>query len=266
MRFPTPIIFTSLLLFLAGCYTVPETGRTAISLIPESQLTSMAVASFQKLKEEEKVARDPALNERVQRVGRRIAEVVGDAVPAADWEFVVFADDEMLNAFAMPGGKVGVYTGMFRAARTDDELAVVMGHEIAHVVARHGSERLSQGLLVELLQAGVDKATEDAEEDTRRAIMTAFGLGSTFGYLLPFSRLSEKEADHIGLLYAARSGYDPRAAVTFWQRMDELGKGEPPVYFSTHPSHDRRIAQLNELMPRALGEYREALKRLSGKD
>jgi predicted Zn-dependent protease len=147
---------------------------------------------------------------------------------------------------------------MLRIAETDHELAVVMGHEIAHVVAKHGNERMSQGLLMEVVGSSLEKLSDGEDEGTRRLVLTAFGLGANLGYMLPFSRLSEREADQIGLLYSARAGYDPRASIEFWEKMARQGGGSPPAFLSTHPNYEKRIEGLNELMPRALEEYRKA--------
>lgn len=246
---------------LAGCYTVPETGRKALNLMPDAQISRLALTSFNQLKEDEKVSDDYEMNVRVNRVGKRIAESVGDDLPEADWEFIVFENDEMMNAFAMPGGKVGIYSGIFKIASTDSMLAVVMGHEIAHVVARHSNQRMSRQILVQLMAIGLDSSMENSSPGSRRAVMAAFGLGATLGYEMPYSRLSESEADHLGLVYLARAGYDPVASLEFWRLMEEENDGEkPPEFLSTHPSGEKRREQLLELMPKALEEYKKALQ------
>ncbi len=252
----TGVLLAGLLaLCVCGCYTVPETGRRTLSLIPDSQMNLLGLQSFSELKTQERISQDPVMNEAVQRVGTRIAAAVGDRIPNAKWEFVLFENDEMINAFAMPGGKVGFYTGMFRVADTDDALAIVMGHEIAHVAARHGTERLSQALVVEALGRSLSAALEKEEDETRRIAMAAFGLGTSIGYSLPFSRLLEREADEIGLLYAARAGYDPRTAIRFWERMEEAEASGQVPFLSTYPSAGKRIQKLKALMPDALKEY-----------
>lgn len=241
---------------LTGCYTVPETGRKSLMLVPIGQESQLGAASFADLKSQRKVSQDPAMNATVSRVGTRIAKAVGEALPGAQWEFVVF-DDETPNAFALPGGKVGVHSGLFTIAQTDEELAVVMGHEIAHVTARHGSERMSQGILLAAGGVALDVALHDKDSTERNAWLAAYGVGATVGVMLPYSRLNENEADEIGLRYAARAGYDPRAAVQFWTRMKEAsaGKGKPPEWMSTHPSDDTRIRKLEQFMPIALEEF-----------
>jgi predicted Zn-dependent protease len=174
------------------------------------------------------------------------------------WQFAAFADDQV-NAFALPGGHVGVYAGILELARSDAELATVMGHEVAHVAANHGGERVSQGLLVNLGGLALSAALREEPAETRRLYLAAFGMGAQVGVLLPFSRRHELEADRIGLMYMARAGYDPRAAVDFWQRMEARGQGgQGPAFLATHPSHGQRIQHLRQFMPEALDLYRRA--------
>ncbi|MBE7539980.1 MAG: M48 family metallopeptidase [Opitutaceae bacterium] len=246
---------------LAGCSTVPETGRHQVMLVSPSEEAQMGLSAFDQIKKEEKVSQDPAANAQVQRVGRRIAQSVGRDIPNARWEFVVF-DSPQVNAFALPGGKVGVYTGLLKLVSSDDELAAVMGHEIAHVSSRHGAERTSQNYLVAggaaLAQIGMDMKQVDPSK--RAAIMSAYGLAANLGALLPYSRLHESEADRIGLRFAAGAGYDPRAAVTFWKKMaaKSANQGKPPVWLSTHPSDQQRIRNLEELAPQYMATYEQA--------
>ncbi|MFW6218145.1 MAG: M48 family metallopeptidase [Verrucomicrobiota bacterium] len=254
----TPV-FVSLLaasaLAFVACETVPQTGRSSLQLVPEAQLASAAQAQFGQLKQETPISDDPRYNAMVQRVGERIAYVAAEDMPDADWEFVVFDDDSQVNAFAMPGGKVAVYTGIFKVAETDEELAVVMGHEIAHVAARHGGERVSQNLLAAGGAAALQLGTSDMDSGDRQLLMAAYGAGATLGVLMPYSRHHEKEADEIGLIYSAKAGYDPRAAIGFWQKMEAEKNGSPPEFLSTHPSGATRIARLKEIMPKALLAY-----------
>lgn len=251
-----------LMLLLAGCHTVPETGRSGLSLVPESQLVSAADQTFQQMKREVPVSRDAALNARVRTIGERIVRASGnpELPPAEQWEFVVF-DDDQINAFAMPGGKVGFYTGMLNIMGSDDEIAVVMGHEIAHVAAKHGNERVSRQLLTSFTAVGLGFAVRNQSEELQQAIYLAYGLGTTLGVALPFSRQDEREADEIGLIYSSRAGYDPRASITFWEKMGTLSKGAPPEFLSTHPSYGTRINHLRAIMPRAMEEYRAAKAR-----
>ncbi len=246
------------LLFLSACHIVPDTGRRSLSLIPLREEIALGANSFEEIKGQETISTDREKREMVERVGRRIAAVAERDMPGLDWEFVLFEDDAV-NAFALPGGKVGVYTGLFRVARTEDELAVVMGHEVAHVTARHGNERMSQYLLVSAGGIALDTALRRQEEETRQMAMMAYGAGATIGYILPFSRSAESEADEIGLYYSARAGYDPREAPRFWERMAELSQGgSPPEWLSTHPSHGTRVTDLERIMPQAMRYYEEA--------
>ncbi|MGB0370508.1 MAG: M48 family metallopeptidase [Opitutales bacterium] len=250
----TPLLLALTIMMGVSCTTVPETGRSALNLIPESQLTSMSLQAFNDMKANTKISKNKKYNAMVQRLGRRISAVVKQDFPDTQWEFVVF-DDDQVNAFAMAGGKVGVYTGLIDLVDTEDELAAVVGHEIAHVTARHSNERMSQQLLAAGLGAALYLGTGDMEDDTRLMVMAAYGAGSQFGVLLPFSRLHESEADEIGLYYAARAGYDPRAAITFWEKMKAQKSGSPPEWASTHPADETRIRRLQELMPGALEIY-----------
>jgi predicted Zn-dependent protease len=254
------LLALGLLAAVAACQTVPVTGRSALSLVPQSQMASMGAEAFADIRRKEPLSDNPQARERVTRVGRRIAQVAWGAtgVRPEKWQFATFASDQK-NAFALPGGHVGVYQGILQVARSDAELATVMGHEVAHVAANHGGERMSQALLANLGGMALSAAVSEKPAETRQLYMAAFGMGVQVGVMLPFSRSHELEADRIGLLYMARAGYDPRAAVSFWQRMDKLGKGrQPPEFLSTHPSHGKRIERLQAFMPRALKAYRQA--------
>jgi predicted Zn-dependent protease len=236
----------SLALAVAACAEAPVTGRQQLILLPESQDAQMGLQAYQQIKEESRVSRDAELNRRVQEVGRRIAAV--SQHPEWDWEFTLFENDEP-NAFALPGGKVGVHTGLFRVAENDAQLATVIGHEVAHAIARHGAERMSQGLLAQGLGAvaigtGVNPQVVDLAAQA-----------ATLGVILPYSRTQEAEADHIGLLYMAQAGYDPREAINLWQNFEQLGGDRPPEFLSTHPAPGTRIDRLQELMPEALEVY-----------
>ncbi|MGJ8649624.1 MAG: M48 family metallopeptidase [Opitutaceae bacterium] len=248
-------VLLGLSLLGVGCHTVPQTGRSALHLVPSDQLASMSAAQFGQLKQETPISRDPTYNAMVRRVGERIAYVAGPDMPNAQWEFVVFDDDSQINAFAMPGGKVAVYTGIFKIAKSDADLAVVIGHEVAHVAAGHGNERVSQQLLAAGGALALQFGTSDMDSGDRQLLMAAYGAGTTVGVLLPYSRYHESEADEIGLIYAAKAGYDPRAALGFWSRMDAQSGGSVPEFISTHPSGSTRIRKLNELMPKAMAVY-----------
>jgi len=249
------LILLSVALLLGGCYTVPETGRSSL-ILPMVDDVAQGAAAFADIKTKEKISRDPAANGRVRRIGQRIAASVGEALPGAQWEFVVFDAPETINAFALPGGKVGVYTGLLNLVASDDEIAIVMGHEIAHVTARHGAERMSQGVLVAVGGLVLDASTKNRKNHD--LLLAGYGLASAGG-VLAFSRSHESEADFIGIRYAAKAGYDPRAAVSFWQKMARAGSpGKLPALLSTHPSHDRRIADLLGWMPQTLPLYEAA--------
>jgi predicted Zn-dependent protease len=217
----------------------------------------MASTQFEQLKRETPISRDANYNSMLRRVGERIAYVAAPDLPNAQWEFVVFDDAEQINAFAMPGGKVAVYTGIFKVAKTEDDLAIVVGHEIAHVAAGHGNERVSQQLLTAggfiALQVGLD----DMDRLDEQLLMAAYGAGTTISFILPYSRHHESEADEIGLIYAAKAGYDPRAAIGFWERMEAQKAGSAlPELLSTHPSDSNRLRKINALMPKAYGIYK----------
>jgi metalloendopeptidase OMA1, mitochondrial len=241
---------------LTGCATIPETGRRQLLLVSDDTAAAQGINAFQGIKEQEAISRDPQHNARIQRIGRRIAAAVGRDLPNAEWEFVVFESKE-LNAFALPGGKVGVYTGLINlAGPSDDEIAVVMGHEIAHVTSRHGAERQSQAILAAAGGLALGVATRNS--DNQNAYLLAYGLGSTLG-TLAYSRHHETEADVIGLRFAARAGYDPRAGATFWEKMEAGSKGpKPPRWLSTHPPSSDRIANLRRLAPELMPTYEQA--------
>jgi predicted Zn-dependent protease len=240
---------------LGGCATAPETGRQQLLLISPSEEARMGLQAFQQIKHQEPVIASGKDAEMVREVGRRIARVA--PLPNAQWEFVLFEDDTP-NAFALPGGKVGIYTGILPITQNEAGLATVMGHEVAHAVARHGAERMSQGVLVQVGGTVLSAALGSEAGVTRDLAMQAYGLGTQLGVMLPYSRAHELEADEIGMLYMARAGYDPREAIAFWKRFAAYNAkrgGKPPEFLSTHPLDARRIAQLEQLLPRARAEY-----------
>ena len=252
------ILSVFLTLWLSACYTVPQTGRSALHLVPSDQLASMAAVQFGQIKKENTISTDPKYNAMVQRVGKRIARVAKTDMPNAKWDFVVFENDELINAFAMPGGKVAVYTGIFQAVKSDEDLAVVIGHEVAHVAAGHSNERVSQRLLAAGGALALQLGTGDMDSMDRRLLLAAYGAGASVGVMLPYSRYHENEADQIGLFYAAKAGYDPRAAIDFWERMSALSNGALPEFLSTHPSGGTRIHRLKEYMPEAMRVYKNS--------
>ena len=251
------ILSLCLLTLLSACATVPGTGRSQLILVSPGEEMQLGLTEFEKLKQSTPVSKDAALQALVQRVGQRIASVA--PLPNAKWEFVLFDEPKTANAFCLPGGKVGIYTGILPITKDEAGLATVIGHEVAHAVARHGAERISEGLMVQLGGAVLDTAMKSNTQATRQIVLGAFGLGSQVGVMLPHSRKQELEADHLGLMYMARAGYDPREAVTFWQRFGAYGAqqgGRPIEFLSTHPVDTTRIAQLEQLMPQAEEEFR----------
>lgn len=252
MRQIVALILSGML--LAACQNVPLTGRSQLQIVSEQQERRMGLASFKEILAKEKLSGDPMLNERISRIGMRIAAATGRN--DYEWEFRVIDDDKTLNAFCLPGGKVAVYTGLLPVAQDDAGIAAVIGHEVAHAIARHGGERLSQEMLV----AGLTVATVVATRDARKRDLYAglLGAGAAVGFLLPYSRLHEAEADRMGMIYMAKAGYDPRAAIDLWQRMAVEGKDKtkPPEFLSTHPADETRIANLRRWLPEALGHYR----------
>ncbi len=238
---------------VGGCQTVPETGRTQFVALSAADERQLGAAAYDEQLKDAKLITTGAEYERVQRVGARIAEAskrrYGAAVADFDWRFALI-DTPEVNAWMLPGGKSAVNTGLLRVATSDDELAVVMGHEAAHAIARHGAERISRGMAVQVA-VGVVLATGEVDPRLVGATAAAYGvLGET-----AFSRREESEADHIGLLIAADAGYDPRAAVGFWRKMSAQGGGGPPEFLSTHPSGDTRAKRLEQLMPEAVRVY-----------
>lgn len=243
-----------MLLMAVACATVPITGRRELLLLPESNEREMGLTSYQEVLKKSKISTDPAVNAQVTRVGRRIAEATGRT--DYQWEFKVL-EDKQANAFCLPGGKVAVYTGILPITRDDAGLAVVMGHEVSHAIARHGGERLSQGLLVQTGLAATQLALSNRDPAIVQGVTALLGAGASVGVLLPWGRSQESEADHLGLVYMARAGYHPSAAREFWVRMQETAKGQqqPPQFLATHPSSETRIQQIDGWMPEALREY-----------
>lgn len=248
-----------------GCSTVPVTGRRQLSLVPSSQLMALASQSYNEVLTESNVVKNTAEAQMLDRVGNKIKNAVqqymaqnnmSDELDGFDWEFSLIKD-ETINAWAMPGGKVAFYTGIMPICRDDAGVAVVMGHEVAHAIANHGGERMSQGLAQQLGGVALNVALQEQPQATQQLAMTAFGLGSSVGYILPHSRLQESEADEIGLIFMAMAGYDPHEAPEFWKRMQAKEEGpRPPEFLSTHPAPDTRINKLEKLIPKAMKYYK----------
>lgn len=242
----------------AGCYEVPVTGRRAMNLVDDKEVTKMSIAMFDDMKRQYKVSRDKDRTEQLRRVGDRLQRSVPVwDMPDADWEFVVFDVPNQINAFAMAGGKVGVFTGLFKIVKNDDQLASVIAHEIAHVTAKHIHEKLSRELAVETVGTvgALGMGLGGAGYITQAALSSAYGLTTGIGGLA-FDRAKEKEADYIGLMYMARAGYDPNEAVKVLDNLDQETSKEAsePAWLSTHPSNPERISQLLDAMPKALEE------------
>lgn len=264
-RFYVPAIVVIVLsVVFVMCTTNPVTGRKQLTLIPAGEMLSMSYSQYDQFLKENKVSTDQKATEMVKRIGHRTQNAVeqyarqsgwADRLQGYNWAFNL-VDNEQVNAWCMPGGKVVVYTGILPVTKTETGLAVVMGHEIAHAIAEHGNERMSQGLLANLGGLALSVALKDKPQETQNLWMTAFGVGAQFGVLLPFSRSQESESDRMGLIFMAMAGYDPREAVTFWERMAAAkGGAAPPEFLSTHPSDETRIADIKNHLPEALKYY-----------
>src|SRR5438876_11460203 len=241
---------------LAGCAAAPYTRRSQLILISSEEENKLGARAFQQVLGKSHVDGRAQVNGPVEAVGQRLARVAER--PDYKWRFVAIDDPKQQNAFCLPGGKVAVYTGIFPIADSTNGLAVVLGHEIAHALARHGAERISQGLVAQA--GGSLLGTWLGGGPGTDTILAAYGLGAQLGVLLPYSRTQESEADHIGLLLMARAGYDPRGALAFWQRMERAAGGNPPGFRSTYPRHGPREPELQARRPE--GPRRdEALRR-----
>jgi predicted Zn-dependent protease len=260
------MVMSAALASLEGCETNPYTGRSQLLMTSVSQEMQMGAQAYDQVKSDPKIrpSQDPREVEPVKRVAAQIIEAAkrskyAEMAQQFQWEVTVIKDDKTANAFALPGGKMAVYTGIFPMARTEAGLAAVMGHEVVHALARHGAERMSQG---QVTNAGLQIVGGAAGAAGRggmlgQATMAALGVGAQVGVLLPFSRKHESEADYVGILLAAEAGYDPREAIALWERMGQMsGGGGQAEFMSTHPSHETRISQLKKWMPEAMAVYR----------
>ena len=252
------------IMLLTACATVPVTGRRQLSLISAPEMAAMGADGYQQFLQESVLSRDAQQTRMVNRVGADIAAAaetfmrehgMAAEIDSYGWEFSLVEADSVINAFCMPGGKIGVYSGILPVTRDETGLAVVVGHEVAHAIANHGGERMSQLLLVQMGGMALSRAVEEQPEKTRQLLMLAFGIGANVGVLLPYSRQHESEADRIGLILMARAGYDPRAAVPFWERMNQEGGSRPPEFLSTHPAPERRIEAIRGHLAEALEYY-----------
>jgi predicted Zn-dependent protease len=254
----------ALSLSVAACSTT-MTGRKQLTLIHDDRMDAMGIAAFASLKQQGELNQDPALNEYVTCVVVAILEVIPTEYGPDDghWEVLVF-EDSTPNAFALPGGKIGVHTGMLDVATTPGQLAAVLAHEVGHVLLRHGNERMSQSILADAAMNSASVAAGAAAPEYQDLIVGGLGVGAQFGVLLPFSRKHESEADQVGQIFMAQAGFYPAEAITLWQNMAQMGGEGPAQWQSTHPSDDTRIEQLQANLPRAMQAYEKA--RAAGKD
>jgi predicted Zn-dependent protease len=261
------LLFLTISITLYACATNAVTGRKQLKLVPESEIQAMAQQEYRTFLSQNKVvsasvSRDA---EMVRRVGQRITSAItqyytqqgkADILDGYQWEYNLVESPDV-NAWCMPGGKIVVYTGLLPITQNEAALAVVMGHEITHALAQHGSERMSQGLVQQLGGVALSVALSNRSPETQNLFMQAYGIGSQVGVMLPFSRNDEYEADRFGLNFTAMAGYNPQEAIALWRRMEQAGGGSrPPEFLSTHPSEGNRIARLEKQMPEAMKFYR----------
>jgi len=238
-------------LVIYACTTTPVSNRSTLILIPKSQEVLLGKQSYNQILKKEKKSEDTQLNQIVQRVGQRIISV--SDMPTLEWEITLIESDQK-NAFALPGGKIAIYTGILSVAKNEAGLATVMSHEIAHVIARHGAQRMTRQMLLQGAMIGAGLSMKNSKQ--KNIVLSALGVGVLYGFTLPFSRLHESEADQIGLIYMAKAGYDPNEAINFWQRFSQIkgGKG-PPEWASTHPADVTRMQGLRSYLSRAKYDY-----------
>jgi predicted Zn-dependent protease len=258
--------FTILLSILAGsCSVVPLTGRKQLNLLPESEMIAMGFTNYSEFLKDNPPSADAVNTALVREVGNNIASAVvkyfadnnlQNRLNGYNWEFNL-VNDPSPNAWCMPGGKVVVYSGILPLTADRNGLAVVMSHEIAHAVARHGNERMSQEMLTQLGGIALSEAIKEKPQETRNIFLTAYGIGSQVGVLLPYSREHELEADKLGLIFMAMAGYDPNTAIDFWERMANVGGEKPPEFLSTHPSDQSRINKIRAAIPEAMKYYNQ---------
>ncbi len=260
MKFSFVMIVT--LIFLQACGSVPFTGRSQLSLVSNEQVVALSLQQYQDFMRSAPVERNTTNAQMVQRVGSRVANAVEtfyrnngyeSELQYYQWEFNLVKDNSV-NAFAMPGGKIVIYSGLLPVTQTEEALAVVVGHEIAHVIARHAQERVSQQMALEY--GGAIAGSLLGSSVGGQIGQQVFGLGAQYGVMLPYARKQEYEADEIGLIVMAMAGYDPRAAIPFWTRMAQSSQGTVPEFLSTHPTYEKRIARLEQIMPNILQYYK----------
>ena len=261
------IFFAAIILFLwNGCSSVPVTGRKQLSIVSSTEMNSLAVTSYKETLSSSKLSSNAEQTAMIKRVGERISKAVeqymaeknmSSVISDFQWEFNLIDDPGTVNAWCMPGGKVAFYTGILPICQNDAGIAVVMGHEIAHAVANHGGERMSQELVVQMGSTALSTALQQKPEQTQQLALAAYGVGSQVLGILPYSRLHESEADKMGLIFMAIAGYDPHEAPKFWERMKSASGGSgSPQFLSTHPSDSKRINDLNTAMTEAMKYYK----------
>lgn len=259
-----PILIAALFLgyqyFSSEKFVNPETGRKSHVGLSTQQEAALGLQSYHQILAQAQTIDSGPEFEMVHRVATRLAAATGAAGHDFDWQESLI-QDKQANAFCLPGGKIVVYTGILPIAENEAGLATVLGHEMAHATSRHGAQRVLQQNLTQTAMTGIAVSLSDMDYNQQRTVMGALGAGAQFGVLMPFGREHESEADHIGLIYMARAGYDPQESIRFWQRMEQNGSAQPPEFLSTHPSHGHRIAQLQAWMPEAEKEYQRATSR-----
>jgi predicted Zn-dependent protease len=259
-------VFFGLGLMIYSCATVPLTGRRQMKLLPESELVAMSLTSYSTFLDSSNVVKSGNYKQMVTNAGLRISKAVetflsttadSTEIKNYQWEFNL-VNDPTVNAWCMPGGKVVFYQGIMPICQTENGVAVVMGHEIAHAIARHGNERMSHGLMQQLGGVALNVAVMDKPEETQQLFQLAYGAGTQIGVMLPFSRKHESEADHMGLMFMSMAGYDPNEAPLFWNRMNDMSGGaRPPEFLSTHPNPTKRSETLTKDMPEAMKYYEQ---------
>lgn len=256
-------LLVSALIFLA-CSVVPLTGRKQLNLLPESEMISMSLTSYNTFMKENPPSADIKNTNIVKEVGSDIAASVmkyfadnglSDRLSGYQWEFNLVKDDATPNAWCMPGGKVVVYSGLLPYTKDKNGLAVVISHEIAHAVARHGNERMSQQIIAQFGSVALNQVIKEKPEETKAIFNGVYGLGAQYGVMLPYSRDNELEADRLGLIFMAMAGYNPQTAIVFWERMSSIGGQKPPEFMSTHPADATRIRKINAALPEAMKYY-----------
>ena len=260
----TNFLLATLLIFTTSCTTTPVSGNRALLLTSSTTENQQGEEAYKEILTKEKIITGTAQAKMVEEIGKRIAAVANQ--PDFEWEFKTLQSDEP-NAFCLPGGKVAVYTGIFKYAKNEAGLATIMGHEIGHAIARHGGQRMTQQMLTTGLLAGVGAIGLAKMDSTKKAIaMAALGAGVTYGITLPFSRGDETEADEIGLVLMAKAGYDPSEAVNFWDRFSQAGGSAPPEFMSTHPNSEKRREHLRSLVPSVMPDYEASSKKGLGRN